>query len=625
MKLTSKKSWTDLHQDRYRWAEESFTAFLRKFDAERLIQTANNASKQVSVVLYGPAQVGKTSLILTLLGIRDDCFNELNTLLRGEEKLGNASTARTYRYRMAKDNFWYFSNRDHGRERLQDYEAKAFFAELREEVEQGMRNLESVDVFLPRRFFDPEVHNSTQLLIRDLPGTHAANANEQYYVNLLANRYLASADVVLLTGKADALTFLRPEELDNPLLNDWHWQRHRYKIVLTRAYSDATLKARIVQQNDDKATLQAFLLAQVNTLDLGLPDDMSELIYPVECGHTWLAITARDDEYARRCRKLRREVLQDLLTSLCQASNPLARLRTGYALPQIISQQMAAEQALFDVQVALLDKQITHLENNLEIYRQRTSSTAEKLAQLDASLREVERAREDALSQSFSLEVLDIGYVFTPSLDMFKSKIDAYRNGFKKLWDDLLDTWELPLERVPETTNLDKVLNRLNGYWFDRYFLDKTREEDRQEIEAAQRKDVNCLTALFYQRIKFKLDADILAIKQAVTKGERTARRLTHVHSLLVNKLARTAARRAHIATAFTASVAVNTQRHQESKNFLNVILSAKNDRASEIERHVRNPAISRSERLGWLLMFKALTNDFDYVKSLRTESSHLE
>lgn len=625
MKLTSKKSWTDLHQDRYRWAEESFTAFLRKFDAERLIQTANNASKQVSVVLYGPAQVGKTSLILTLLGIRDDCFNELNTLLRGEEKLGNASTARTYRYRMAKDNFWYFSNRDHGRERLQDYEAKAFFAELREEVEQGMRNLESVDVFLPRRFFDPEVHNSTQLLIRDLPGTHAANANEQYYVNLLANRYLASADVVLLTGKADALTFLRPEELDNPLLNDWHWQRHRYKIVLTRAYSDATLKARIVQQNDDKATLQAFLLAQVNTLDLGLPDDMSELIYPVECGHTWLAITARDDEYARRCRKLRREVLQDLLTSLCQASNPLARLRTGYALPQIISQQMAAEQALFDVQVALLDKQITHLENDLEIYRQRTSSTAEKLAQLDASLREVERAREDALSQSFSLEVLDIGYVFTPSLDMFKSKIDAYRNGFKKLWDDLLDTWELPLERVPETTNLDKVLNRLNGYWFDRYFLDKTREEDRQEIEAAQRKDVNCLTALFYQRIKFKLDADILAIKQAVTKGERTARRLTHVHSLLVNKLARTAARRAHIPAAFTASVAVNTQRHQESKNFLNVILSAKNDRASEIERHVRNPAISRSERLGWLLMFKALTNDFDYVKSLRTESSHLE
>lgn len=625
MKLTSKKSWTDLHQDRYRWAEESFTAFLRKFDAERLIQTANNASKQVSVVLYGPAQVGKTSLILTLLGIRDDCFNELNTLLRGEEKLGNASTARTYRYRMAKDNFWYFSNRDHGRERLQDDEAKAFFAELREEVEQGMRNLESVDVFLPRRFFDPAVHNSTQLLIRDLPGTHAANANEQYYVNLLANRYLASADVVLLTGKADALTFLRPEELDNPLLNDWHWQRHRYKIVLTRAYSDATLKARIVQQNDDKATLQAFLLAQVNTLDLGLPDDMSELIYPVECGHTWLAITARDDEYARRCRKLRREVLQDLLTSLCQASNPLARLRTGYALPQIISQQMAAEQALFDVQVALLDKQITHLENDLEIYRQRTSSTAEKLAQLDASLREVERAREDALSQSFSLEVLDIGYVFTPSLDMFKSKIDAYRNGFKKLWDDLLDTWELPLERVPETTNLDKVLNRLNGYWFDRYFLDKTREEDRQEIEAAQRKDVNCLTALFYQRIKFKLDADILAIKQAVTKGERTARRLTHVHSLLVNKLARTAARRAHTAAAFTASVAVNTQRHQESKNFLNVILFAKNDRASEIERHVRNPAISRSERLGWLLMFKALTNDFDYVKSLRTESSHLE
>lgn len=628
MKLTSEKSWADLYQERYRWAEKSFVDFLQKFDAQRLIQTTNNASRQVSVILYGPAQVGKTSLILTLLGIRDDRFTELNTLLRGEQDLGTMSTARTYRYRMAKDDFWYFSHCENGATRFNDEEAKAIFASFRQQVEQGVREFDSVDVFLPRHFFDPQHQGSTQLLIRDLPGTHSTNANEQYYVHKLASRYLASADVVLLTGKADSLAFLKPEELDNALLNDWHWQRHRYKIVLTRAYSDATLQRLIKEKRFDKKAMRTFLLEQINTMELGLPEHISELIYPVECGHTWLAINAANDDFARQCRDLRKDVLQDLLDSLHHATNPLSRLRTGYALPHIIQQQIEVEKEHYEKEKASLRQQLLDLEEYVDMYEKRVDRNNANLQNLKAKQQALMHKREDALSKDFH-EYLGASSIITPylspSLDALKSQISECRETYSKLWSELLERYQLPLERVPEMANLERVLTRLNGYWFDTYFRDKTRLDDRNEINEACRKDANCLTALFHGRIKVKFDAEEYALNKNVSKAERTAGRLEHIVKELLKKMARIQAQLVQCKQKFEVSLEDYSQRHRESKKFLSVILLAKNNRAREIERNVKSPDISRSERLAWLLMYKALNNDFDYVKSLDEESTKVE
>ncbi|AIA71738.1 hypothetical protein WFQ12_21665 [Yersinia enterocolitica] len=630
MKLTSEKSWADLIQERYQWAEESFVAFLQKFDAQRLIQTTDNASRQVSVILYGPAQVGKTSLILTLLGIRDDRFTELNTLLRGEQDLGTMSTARTYRYRMAKDDFWYFSHRENGTTRFNDHEAKAIFADFRLEVEQGVRDFDSVDVFLPRRFFDQQ-QRSAQLLIRDLPGTHSTNTNEQYYVNLLASHYLASADVVLLTGKADALSFLKPEELNNALLNDWHWQRHRYKVVLTRAYSDATLQNRIKKERFDKKAMRTFLLQQINTMGLDLPESIGELIYPVECGHTWLAINAKDDEFARQCRDLRRDVLQDLLDSLHQASNPLSRLRTGYALPHIIEQQIAVEKGHYETEKALLRKQLLRLEDYIDMYQERVSRNSDKHQKLTEKQQALFQKRDEVLSKDFGEHPNDshkllqtIAYV-SPSLDFLKSQISEYREMYTKRWNDLQENYQLTLERVPEMVNLEQVLARLNGYWFDTYFREKTRRIDQNEIEEACLKDANSLTTSFHERIKGKFEAEERILNKKIVKNERIERRLVRIVAQLLKKMEHTQSRLVGIKQEFDISLTRYSQRHHESKNFLNVILSAKNTRAHEIECHAKSPNISRSERLAWLLMYKALNNDFDYVKSLDEESSKVE
>ncbi|WP_429138604.1 hypothetical protein [Aeromonas allosaccharophila] len=626
MKLTSEKSWADISRDRYQWAEESFGAFLQMFDEERLIQTSDNASQQVSVILYGPAQVGKTSLILTLLGIRDDCFTKVNTLLRGGQDLGTMSTARTYRYRMAKDDFWYFSHRDNGATPFSDEETKAIFTDFRQEVEQGVREFESVDVFLPRRYFDPELQSSARLLIRDLPGTHSTNANERYYVNMLASRYLASADVVLLTGKADALTFLKPEELDNTLLNDWHWQRHRYKIVLTKAYSDATLQRLIKQKRFDKTAMRSFLLEQINTMELGLPESISSLIYPVECGHTWLAINDRNDEFASQCRELRRDVLQDLLASLHQVSNPLSRLRTGYALPHIIEQQMAVETSHYETEVALLRKHLSRLQEYVEIYEKRVANNREKKKRLTNKRDKLLQIRDDALKKSLRGDSISGSESEDSSeLDKIKWRICSWRDVYTNKWNELQNEYQLPFERVPEMASLDRVSKRLNGYWFDPYFREKTRQEDEAEVEEASIKDAKWLTVIYHQRVKVKFGFEERALNKKMEKNERMARRLEQILTQLLKKKEQTQARLVGITHECDVSLTRYSQRYQESKNFLHVINLAKNNRAREIERNAKKMVITRSERLGWLLMYKALNNDFDYVKSLDEESCKVE
>ncbi|WP_336998153.1 hypothetical protein [Leclercia sp. M50] len=624
MKVTSDKSWPDFIQDRYRWAEQSYASFLKKFDAQRLIQTTDNASGSVSVIVYGPSQVGKTSLILTLLGIRDACFNEVNTLLRGGQQLGTMSTARTYRYRMAKDDSWYFSHHDDGKTAFNDEQAVTIFAAFRQEVEDGSRVYDSVDVLMPRRFFDTERQNGTQLLIRDLPGTHSTNENERYYVNVLASRYLTSADVILLTGKVDGLSFLKPEALENNLLADWHWQRHRYKIVLTRAYSDGTLQRLIKTSEVNKAALQRFLLQQINTLELRLPESISELIYPVECGHTWLAINAGEDDYARRCQMIRSEVLTDLLASLKQAANPLARLRTGYALPKIIEQQMNMEQDLFDTELSYLQRQHSKLGLAVKKYIERIINNNRKTQRIYTALSGLEHAVEPDVAV---LPHLDLAFAKKSGnpLNELKNCIYDSQRKLSDYWNKCLLDHQLPVENLPELINLDTERERLKKYWFDRYVFSKNLQQDLNKVNLASRQDANRLAAFISLRLRQKRKDEVSVLKQHVRRSVWKAARLKRILKHLCQKKGAVGERINRLQEDHRKAVNLYAQRHHESRNFLNVILAAKSQRAQEIENHVRDPAITASERLAWLLMYKVLNNDFAFVKSLKEENVHLE
>lgn len=623
MKLTSSKSWPDLCQQRYDWAEQSYTTFLGQFDTARLIQTANGASRQVSVIVYGPAQVGKTSFILTLLGVREERFTELNKLLRGGQTLGNMSTARSYRYRIAEDNGWYFSHVNHGQQSLDDDAAVAVFASLRQEVEQGRRVYDSIDVFIPQRFFNLENQASHHFLIRDLPGTHSKNKNEQHYVNHLASRYLSSADVVLLIGRVDALSFLQQEELGNPLLSDWYWHPHRYKVVLTRACSNATLRGMLEKSAPGKAELQKYLLKQINTMEQDLPDSVSQLIYPVECGHSWQAIVAADDDYSRQCRALRDEVLADLTVTLHQAANPLSRLRTGYALPQMIQQKIVAEQEDWGAEKARIRRQLQRhhaVRSRYQHLNDSTQSATEKLSiQLNECRDRWPGESADDLYQAFEQRLALLSE--TETLAYLNAIIADFRIFSSSVWREACIHHQLPIGAAPDGGHIRALEKHLKSYWVETYLFSSTFREDLSALLRACRADAGVLQEKIAHLLLVEKEQKIKDLEKLQRRLRHRARRISLVLTASEGKISALRQQEKWLTDEHDERISLYSDQLVKSKEFRSVISSAMQKRTQEITARISDPGINNSERLAWLLMQRMLNNDFKFVQSLGEEN----
>lgn len=86
----------ELFKEKSIWQKDAFERIKAS-----LLTTRDNAllkyeglQESYLVVVYGPAQIGKTSLILKLVGIRDDCFQCVSQTLRTKEiTRGNSSTS----------------------------------------------------------------------------------------------------------------------------------------------------------------------------------------------------------------------------------------------------------------------------------------------------------------------------------------------------------------------------------------------------------------------------------------------------------------------------------------------------------------------------------------------------
>ena len=78
---------TDILKDKFEWAFNAQAKFINEFsdlDIKNLIK--NNDSKNINVVVFGPSQVGKTSLILKLIGIADEKIDMSNLSFSGFSK-----------------------------------------------------------------------------------------------------------------------------------------------------------------------------------------------------------------------------------------------------------------------------------------------------------------------------------------------------------------------------------------------------------------------------------------------------------------------------------------------------------------------------------------------------------
>ena len=319
------KGWQQLHARTRDWAIEANDRWLSLLSPDA---TGARRNSEAKVVLFGPTQVGKTTLLLNLLGIRDDAAEDVGTVLRGGRVHGHSSTALPMRYLRSRDNQWHFRAPD--APGLSPDAVSARLGDLRAAVEEGRhQEIDPVTLLIPACHFS-QAAPAVRVSVLDLPGIAAASPKERLLVERIARRHLPAAGLILLVGSASNLGAFKPDELGKHLeeLKGWVRSPLRYRLVLTYTFQLESM-ARQYEDLPDLAALRAHFVGQIGAFDFPVDAALGERLYPLEFGGSWRRRLAVPGAYRDWATAMRAQGLRALEEDIARSCEGHTRLRAS--------------------------------------------------------------------------------------------------------------------------------------------------------------------------------------------------------------------------------------------------------------------------------------------------------
>ena len=238
-----------IFRDRDKWKRDTFELIKKNLlyiKDSRTIQYRQTSSTHL-VCVYGKSQVGKTTLILNMIGLKDDKKSEVAEVLRGGIPRGNSSTSTAIIYSQS-DNDQYGllvettkgGNVNLGVEYFSSEALCRKLQSIRDAVEQNLlSNEEIMHIFIPKKFFSDTV-STNKISILDLPGVESRNIKEKSHVESLMARYIPISSVCIIACPADTIQSLETLELPNDI--KWNLLSDKFVIVTTKSYSRGNIK-----------------------------------------------------------------------------------------------------------------------------------------------------------------------------------------------------------------------------------------------------------------------------------------------------------------------------------------------------------------------------------------------
>ena len=280
-----------------KWVIQAIQSFNSGFKRFQFINTIKN---EIRIGLYGPTQVGKTTFILTLLGVGTDKIKEVSTALRAGRPLGKSSTITTFIYK--KSNNSDFKLIDLQRNEINSFSSLTELSEclvnIREEIEHNSNDNRDhseriFELHISTDFITNAVliESSRNIQLIDLPGFDTRDTKEKRYVERLLNEQLSSCDVIIILELYSQMVRLRNNSFKD--FADWISNPGKYRIVLTRTFSDQSVLERIANgQIQSKHDLLNYTETNLNQ------DDGKEIpitnVYPVEFGDSYVQLVNTD-------------------------------------------------------------------------------------------------------------------------------------------------------------------------------------------------------------------------------------------------------------------------------------------------------------------------------------------
>jgi hypothetical protein len=388
-------AWDELTEQlldhRMDWANRAYESYMAELDPTIRKAAASAVRPKVDAALYGETQVGKTTMLLTLLGVQPARFAEVADTLRADRPRGMSSTPTATRYRASTDDRWTI-NVGQGAEVVSEPELRRRIAEVRSAVEGRRWSLETVvEIAIPARFFDRAGGNRARIL--DLPGVQAVNADESDHARRLIDKWVALADVVLLVTRIDRLTPLRPNRLVIEALRHWPRQLSKFRVVLTHTYSNENTATWLDQSAPPDRTLPALRAALRNAFGAtshfkSLDRTSLHWLYPVEFGDSWRAVADPDGRGARR---LRDQAMTELQRDLALAVQPENRLRRTFETHGLALEIAGALRQSWDDRISRTRRKAERLAGMIRDQTVLVERQVEEIAAIDRALDAVDK------------------------------------------------------------------------------------------------------------------------------------------------------------------------------------------------------------------------------------------
>lgn len=508
--------WRAGSQTRLDWAFEAYDSLIEKLSPEVKTRMAAG-NPEAYVVVFGRTQVGKTTLLLELMGVDPASMDRVSTVLRGGRASGLSATATAMEYGRSIDAHWSLRYYDEPpRIYAEDDAICAALGTLRGRMErQQLDHARPVRLDLPADCFLPVQEGQARVRMLDLPGDQASNPVEQEHVARVAERYVAGADLILLVGRMDDLSFLKPGGLLLPGINDWQIVPERFRIVTTFSFTLQSVQAIVRNQGLDATCIRVRLLDQLQTFGGLKPESRrTDLMFPLEFGQSLARAAEYDPALVRRIEPIVADLKAELAAQINGATTPMARLRTALRSHLVVARVKKSQLDDMDAELDVMGKGIAAVEVDVCV-----ATEVQKKALTLADLLSVRR--DELATVQLPQEVHDIctfddaasleSVNSAASVKQLQASLRDYRSWARHAYAKLdathqiagspIGEWRSPswfwrevrVRIEGDLQTLGTMLNegladidrRLDAYWWDSYLLGGNLVNDQAKIKAA--------------------------------------------------------------------------------------------------------------------------------------------
>jgi len=290
--------WSDWYlNNRFDWVSEAKKRVRDQFEHPFARQLVSSEScNNVNVALFGKTQVGKTTLILKLMGIKDECFEEISTLLRCGSEIGYSATPTAMIYCYSNDQSFKIDMHrtdQNTRDKLDSLDFKGIedmLKQIRHQIESNQFNdSNAIKIGIPKQFFNYG-DDDIDLNIIDLPGLNSTNIHERTWTKTLIKQFLPAANIVLVLDRgnqvAGFLDLFDDEELNR--ITNWKYFPQKYRVITTYSYSAESVLKMFGQSTSISPEDIVTHYRQEIRRSLSSDECENLLVYPLEYGDSWI-------------------------------------------------------------------------------------------------------------------------------------------------------------------------------------------------------------------------------------------------------------------------------------------------------------------------------------------------